>query len=62
MANGTHLKDSKAKRPPNIAAKPATDAKAPKAEQDELLTEALEESFPASDPISSMRFTKPKNG
>ncbi len=30
-----------------------------KAEQDELLTEALKESFPASDPISSLRFTSP---
>ncbi|WP_020174770.1 hypothetical protein [Methyloferula stellata] len=30
-----------------------------KAEQDELLTEALKESFPASDPISSLRFTLP---
>jgi hypothetical protein len=28
-----------------------------KAEQDQLLTEALKESFPASDPISSLRFT-----
>jgi hypothetical protein len=30
-----------------------------KAEQDEFLTEALKESFPASDPISSLRFTSP---
>jgi hypothetical protein len=33
-----------------------------KAEQDDLLEEALEETFPASDPMSSMHFTpeKPK--
>lgn len=36
----------------------AKDATAlPKEEQDELLDEALEESFPASDPMSSMHFT-----
>ncbi len=31
-----------------------------KAHDDQLLTEALEESFPSSDPISSMRFTDSK--
>ncbi len=32
--------------------------KAEKAERDEVLTEALEESFPASDPIPTLRTTK----
>jgi hypothetical protein len=31
-----------------------------KAHDDQLLTEALEESFPGSDPLSSMRFTETK--
>jgi hypothetical protein len=44
--------------PPRIPVpKPEQAARSLKAEQDELLTEALKESFPASDPISSMRFT-----
>jgi hypothetical protein len=44
-----------------VATAPAAEMKRDqvKAEQDELLTEALKESFPASDPISSLRFTSP---
>jgi hypothetical protein len=43
------------------AAAPVSEAEARlKAEQDDLLTEALEESFPASDPVSSLRFTQQK--
>jgi hypothetical protein len=51
---------------PKSAQLSQTDAKTAeqleKAEQDDLLVEALEESFPASDPMSSMHFTpdKPK--
>jgi hypothetical protein len=32
-----------------------------KAEEDDLLEEALEETFPASDPMSSMHFTSSKD-
>ncbi|KAA0690575.1 hypothetical protein DTW90_29550 [Neorhizobium sp. P12A] len=41
------------------AGKPA--AEKPKKEQDDLLEEALEETFPASDPMSSMHFTSSKD-
>jgi hypothetical protein len=55
---------------PKSAGKPASAGKAPpdkaaskpaKAEEDDLLEEALEESFPASDPMSSMHFTSSKD-
>jgi hypothetical protein len=44
----------------NVDSAPRTehDSKAIKAEQDRSLTSALEDTFPASDPVSSLRFTQ----
>jgi hypothetical protein len=46
-------------RPSSAARRAAdrTDAEAARIRQEELLDEALAESFPASDPLSSLRFT-----
>lgn len=38
-----------------------TSSSKPKANEDDLLEEALEETFPASDPMSSMHFTSSKD-
>jgi hypothetical protein len=57
MSNKAKPKDIAKRTKPASAPKPQEDSKEFKEEQDALLTEALEETFPASDAISSLRFT-----
>jgi hypothetical protein len=62
MSNKTKPKDAAGEAKAAALSKSETEANELKAEQDALLTEALEETFPASDAISSLRFTRSKPG